>query len=318
MEFEGEPVAHSADPDEEVLEGVQLNMETPLKKLKDLCDQLGLSRSGGQGKVLARLRQQREILGRRMTAEVARKMYLEENREPDMPRIPILPSARQQELHSITHQPFQSWCEHCVLSRSKQSPHAQGQQEVEQKVDEKVRVDPVIQIDYAFTCTKSKYDTPAEAGQPGNDDQAGQAGNGEQAKDQGPEEEEKGDKRDQYGLTLVAAESTTGWVLAIPVQEKGAGSLKCVTEQLVRLSLQVSPGDAVTIQGDPEPSIKQILNAVEACRARLGLKNHDPADREGVPPKQRPGRESHRQCAPQQPHPEVVPRGPNFSQGRGG
>ncbi|CAE7234299.1 GIP [Symbiodinium sp. CCMP2456] len=192
VEFEGQ----TQEPEEvegESLEGVKLNVETPLKKLKELCDSLGLSRSGGKNKVLARLRQQREILERRMTTEVARKMYLEGNRDPDIPRTPILPSARQQELHSITHQPFQSWCEHCVLSRSKQSPRRPGQQEVEQKVPEEVRVDPVIQIDYCFTFTKLKHEVAPEEGQVVEPD--------------APEAE---DRRDQYGLCLVAAESTTG------------------------------------------------------------------------------------------------------------
>ena len=84
-------------------------------------------------------------------------------------------------------------------------------------------------------------------------------------------EDTKIDYRDQYGLTLVAAESSAGWLLAIPVLEKGAGALKRVVEQLVRLSLQVAPGQAVLFQGDPEPSIRQIINACEACRSRLGL-----------------------------------------------
>ena len=289
VEFEGEAKEQDQADPEDTLEGVRLHVETPLRKLRELCDQLGLSRSGGKPKVLARLRQQREILERRMTAEIARKMYLEGNRDPEVPRAPILPSAKQQELHSITHQPFQSWCEHCVLGRSRQSPHKPGQQEVEQKVGNNVRVDPVIQIDYAFTFTKRKHEPAAEAPaaeagnlEGGDDDQghAAEAGHVEEeaAEGEGHAKEDvaapagQADRRDQFGLCLVAAESTTGWLVAVPVQEKGAGSLKRVTEQLVRLSLQVSPGDPITIQGDPEPSIKQILNAVEVCRGRLGLK----------------------------------------------
>ncbi|CAE7327609.1 unnamed protein product [Symbiodinium sp. CCMP2592] len=134
IEFEGEPLEAPAGEEQDVLEDLRV------------CAFMWRR----NGKVLGRLRQQREVLEKRMTAEVAKKMYLEGARDADMPRIPILPSAKQQELHSITHHPFQSWCEHCVVGRSKQSPHAQIQQDVEQKVDEKVRVDPVIQIDYAF------------------------------------------------------------------------------------------------------------------------------------------------------------------------
>ena len=86
-------------------------METPLKTLRALCDKLGLSRSGGKNKVLKRLRMQQKTLEQRMTAEVARKMFLEQNREPDMPKVPVLPSARQQELHNVTVARPVSWDE---------------------------------------------------------------------------------------------------------------------------------------------------------------------------------------------------------------
>ena len=92
-----------------------------------------------------------------MTAEVARKMFLERQREPDMPRAPILPSARQQELRNITHQPFQPWCEACVLGRSRQSPHI-GQEGEAQEVPQEARPEPMIQIDYAYTFTKQKHE----------------------------------------------------------------------------------------------------------------------------------------------------------------
>ena len=39
----------------------------------------------------------------------------------------------------------------------------------------------------------------------------------------------------------------------------------------MRLSLQVAPGQKVLIQGDPEASIRQVINAFEACRSRLGF-----------------------------------------------
>ena len=31
------------------------------------------------------------------------------------------------------------------------------------------------------------------------------------------------------------------------------------------------PGQSVLFQGDPEPSIRQVINACEACRSRVGL-----------------------------------------------
>ncbi|CAE7041145.1 unnamed protein product [Symbiodinium sp. CCMP2592] len=205
MAVDGRPVEDAPANGDEELEGVALSVETPLKTLRGLCDKLGLSRSGGKDKVLKRLRMQREVLEQRMTAEVARKMFLEQNREPDMPK------ADEQEVSS-TSQP-----------------------------------DPVIQIDYGYGFTKQKHEGAEVKMSPMTP---------------GPS---------PSGLTLFAAESTTGWIVALPILEKGAGSLKRVTENLTRLSLQISPSEPVTVQGDPEPAVKQALGAVKSCRARLGL-----------------------------------------------
>ena len=76
------------------LEGVALSVDTPLKKLRELCDSQGISRSGGKDKVLRRLRLQREKLEYQMTAEVARKMYWLKHRG--------LPSCRRPASRSYT------------------------------------------------------------------------------------------------------------------------------------------------------------------------------------------------------------------------
>ena len=212
-----------------------------------------------------------------MTAEVARKLYLEQHRDAEAPKTPILPSARQQELHAITHEPFAPWCQACILGRSRQSPH-KGQAAEEQEVAAHARPEPMIQIDYAYTFTRQKHEV-----QDGEQEAQAQGPNGaedgeDEPNDQGQQEaagdqpaEQPIDCRDQFGLCMVAAESTTGWITCLPVLEKGAGSLKRVTEALVRLSLHVSPSEPILLQGDAEPSVKQVLNATEACRGRLGL-----------------------------------------------
>ena len=48
------------EPDGEVLDGVALSVETPLKELRELCDRQGLPRSGGKNKILKRLKQHYE------------------------------------------------------------------------------------------------------------------------------------------------------------------------------------------------------------------------------------------------------------------
>ena len=265
----GEPMEEEAHEDDE-LEGVRLHVETPLRVLRELCQKYGLPTSGGKNKVLRRLKEEHEILSRRLSAEVARKMFSESERVAEMPRIPILPSARQQELHNITHQPFQPWCQACLAGRSRQSPHKVADKDPTQEVKEEKRVTPTIQIDYAYTFTKQKHEVQeGEA-----DANRGADGEREPAEHDEPNAQEDVDYQNQHGLTLVGAESTTGWTVAIPIAQKGSASLKRVTEHLVRLSMLISPGEAITFQCDPEAPIKQVVNAVESCRSRLGLATH--------------------------------------------
>ena len=80
------------------------------------------------------------------------------------------------------------------------------------------------------------------------------------------EEEEK-----QFGTCLYVAESETKAVLAIPVLAKGTVSLKQVTEEIVRFSLSTCGGQSIILMADGERATKQILRAVQHCRAAIGL-----------------------------------------------
>ena len=152
----------SEDEKEEELEGVKLSVETPLKDLKEACRKLGLPVSGGKNKVLRRLRVHHEVLEKQMASEVARKLFAEQEREPGVLKTPVLPSSRQvlpssrqQELHNVTHHPFQPWCEACVLGRSRQNPHRT--QHDEPQGDELPNTkdgNPVIQLDYGYSFTR--------------------------------------------------------------------------------------------------------------------------------------------------------------------
>ena len=67
------------------------------------------------------------------------------------------------------------------------------------------RATPTIQIDYAYTFTKHKHEIQqgeSEAKGAGDD---GNSGN--------PEVKQDANFEDQHGLTLVGAESTTGWTV---------------------------------------------------------------------------------------------------------
>ena len=83
--------------------------------------------------------------------------------------------------------------------------------------------------------------------------------------------EEVRDADDQYGAVLYIADHHTKAVHAVPVLSKGAPNLKLMVEELVRFGMQVAGGDPVIYQSGGERSTKQLLRAVQHCRANLGL-----------------------------------------------
>ncbi|CAE7561573.1 unnamed protein product, partial [Symbiodinium necroappetens] len=210
------------EPDGEVMDGATLAFETPLRDLRSLCQRQGLATSGSKAKVLRRLKQHYEVLERQLAGQLAHKLFMEEDRPPDLPR-------------ASPHQ------------------HQSNQKgEAQEEADDGI---PLFQIDYAYTFTKKRAE----------DD-------GDEEREQSEEQQvDPVDYQDQYGLTLVGAEKQTGWCIAIPVLQKGSAALRRVVEQLTRYTMQVCPAGPVIFQGDPEASIKQIVNAVAACRSKLGL-----------------------------------------------
>ncbi|OLP88024.1 Creatine kinase, flagellar [Symbiodinium microadriaticum] len=120
---ERDPRGHEEEVEQDgTLDNVELSVATPLKELKLLCDRLGVAKSGSKNKVLKRLRDHRDVMERQLATDVAKQLYKDRDRDPVAMRTPVLPSARQQELHALTHQPFAPWCAACVMGRSRQSP----------------------------------------------------------------------------------------------------------------------------------------------------------------------------------------------------
>eukprot|EP00439_Symbiodinium_sp_Y106_P015244 s7793_g2.t1 len=258
------------DGDDDMLDDVPLNVGTSLHVLKDLCRRAGLPTSGSKAKVLRRLKEHKEVLAKQMATEIAKKMFDESERDPHIPATPVLPSARQQALHAVTHQPFQSWCPACVLGRSRQSPHKEQPAAAPGSGSKEPDPRTMIQIDFFYTFTRERGEVsdeqaPAEDRADGPQEEA--PGSGDEAK----QDEEKRDHRDQFGLNLVAAESKTGWIAVVPILAKGSSSLKRTTETIVRMAMQIAGADDIVVQSDPEASAKQVVHAVQACRTRLGL-----------------------------------------------
>ena len=79
------------------------------------------------------------------------------------------------------------------------------------------------------------------------------------------------DEEKRFGTCLCMAESETKAVHAVPVLARGGVSLKQVAEEIVRFSLATSSSNSIILMADGERSTRQILRAVQHCRAQLGL-----------------------------------------------
>jgi hypothetical protein len=63
-----------------------------------------------------------------------------------------LPSLEEQKAHFLTHDPYRSWCEHCVRGKGKLVAFARGEKDEERKL-------PEIHVDYCFLGTKENNES---------------------------------------------------------------------------------------------------------------------------------------------------------------
>lgn len=119
-----EPQHHERDPHKEVaLDDEVYTLEDEGKKLKEACAERGLPTSGTQKRLLARLRNFKLRLKWEIEAGVAKKLYDEDKRKPVSIKVPKMPDRETQDHHNLTHIPFESWCEACLATRSKEDGH---------------------------------------------------------------------------------------------------------------------------------------------------------------------------------------------------
>ena len=221
---------------------VTYSQENSVKELKDACRERSLATSGSKKKLLERLALYKRQQEDRMQVEIADKLHREKERKPLALGQPRLPSVKEQELHFTTHLPYAPWCQACVANRGREDRH----ESVKKKEDDGQHI---IEFDFSYTYTG------VEDGRPGG---------GEQGRVQ--------ERQEQFGTCLVAVSTQTKSVMAVPVASKGSASLKLVTEELVRFSLENAHQDPVTFQADGERSTRQILRSIQQVRKALGLR----------------------------------------------
>ncbi|CAK8994567.1 unnamed protein product, partial [Durusdinium trenchii] len=130
--------------DEEVV-----TMANTLKKLQEKCNMLGLATSGSKAKLLARLQKYKHREEERIALESAKRLYAESRREAIPIKTPKLPTRHEQELHLLTHLPYQDWCMQCVMNRAREDARPN-----EARGDRRDRGKQVISFDYGFTFTE--------------------------------------------------------------------------------------------------------------------------------------------------------------------
>ena len=107
-----------------VVDGVRLNEDSPLSALREACKALNLSKNGAKKTCLNRLR--RYVEHQSIVASHAAESTLraEGQRQPVQQKRPITPTQEQVAAHSLTHEPYEDWCELCVQHRARQDKHA--------------------------------------------------------------------------------------------------------------------------------------------------------------------------------------------------
>ena len=106
-----------------LVEGVRIGMDCTLKVIRTACESLGLSTRGSKRENMTRLQkfyEQQELLA---THSAATTLAAEGRRPVVMQKKPNLPTAQQREAHSLTHEPYEEWCELCVQFRARQDKH---------------------------------------------------------------------------------------------------------------------------------------------------------------------------------------------------
>ena len=90
------------DPLEVTLDESVLNMGTKLKTLQEWCRKLTLPTSGGKAKCLRRLQKYKLEEEQRISLEISKKLFAEEERRPLALRVPKLPTKMEQDIHNLS------------------------------------------------------------------------------------------------------------------------------------------------------------------------------------------------------------------------
>ena len=112
-----------AEHDAVIVDGVQLSMNSSLANIRIGCESLGLSKRGGKQRCLKRMLEHVQAQELIAATSTTGKIQRENARVPVEQSRPVVPTQAMIDEHALTHYPYQSWCETCVMHKARQDAH---------------------------------------------------------------------------------------------------------------------------------------------------------------------------------------------------
>ena len=131
-----------------VINGKRIEETTGLREMRSACQFLGIGKSGGKKMIFNRLVDHCKKGHSRTTLEISQGEKEKEKRDPERgPDLPVAPDEATQASHRLTHLPFESWCEECVATRSRDS----------ERHERREAASATVSFDYMYTSTTVGY-----------------------------------------------------------------------------------------------------------------------------------------------------------------
>ena len=247
-------------PDHIVVNEVELTAVSRLRELRAACRFFGVSQSGSRLKCYQRLvsyLKEREI---KAAAEAVAAAEMQVAQRPRMqPLIPV-PSQEVQDLHALSHVPYQPWCEACLKHRGRPDRHMRTGAS-------RIGGVPVISLDFAYTKAGEVEREPqrVDRGQEADEDMVVDLYEAEQ---EGGQEAVR-IREVKSTVWLVMTCSQTGTLGAVPLQSKG--QLNLMAREVMTFVQNLGHVE-IGLYGDNEPTIRSLLRIILNSRHAMGLR----------------------------------------------
>ena len=232
-------------PDQITVNGLELSEASRLRELRAACNFYGISQSGSKKSCYHRLVSHQKEVELRAARDAVASAREEMERRPKCPKIVEMPSEEEQARHCLTHLPYASWCEACLMHKARPDRHLRTG-------ESKTTGIPIVSFDFAYTQADGDKEKPE------GDDAAG----GAEA-----QVEEKGKR--QGALWLVMTCNHTGYICAVPLKSKG--QLNLISREIMNFTQTIGHHE-VGFYGDNEPTIRAVLRILLSSRHSMGLR----------------------------------------------